>query len=104
MQDKNNIGEIYNIATNCSHKISDIIKIVSQITKKKPLLNVIKQRKRSSEVFELKGSNNKLFKKTRWKPKYSNKSGFKKALNETLRWFKDEENMKHYNNVNNYHI
>lgn len=103
LNNKNN-GEIYNIATNNSHKVSDVIKLVSKITSIKPLLKIKKQRKRNSEVYELKGSNTKLYKNTGWKPKYLNKNGFKLALKETLDWFEKEENMKHYNNVNSYHI
>ena len=68
------------------------------------MLKIKKQRKRNSEVYELKGSNTKLYKNTGWKPKYLNKNGFKLALKETLNWFEKEENMKHYNNVNSYHI
>lgn len=104
MKDNKNEGQVFNIATNCSHKISDVIKLISKITKVKPEIKIKKKRKRNSEVFELKGSNLKLFKKTGWKPTYLNVSGFEKALKETLDWFKDKENMKHYNNVDSYHI
>lgn len=104
MKDNNNEGEVFNIATNCSHKISDVIKLVSKITKVKPELKIKHNRKRNSEVYELKGSNLKLFKKTRWKPQYLSVSGFQKALEETIEWFKVKENMRHYNNINSYHI
>ena len=55
-------------------------------------------------MYELKGSNLKLYKSTGWKPKYLNKNGFKLALKETFLWFEKKENMKHYNNVDSYHI
>ena len=104
MLKKNNNGNVYNIATNHSHKVSEVIKIISQFTNTKPNLVIKDKRKRESEVYELKGSNLKLYKSTGWKPKYTNKSGFKLALKETLDWFKKNENMKYYNNVNSYHI
>ena len=104
MQDTKNEGQVYNIATNSSHKIMDVIKFLSEFTSIKPILKIKKKRKRVSEVYELRGSNLKLYKKTRWKPKYLYLTGFKKALIETLNWFKKEENMRHYNNVNSYHI
>ena len=103
METKNNDGEVYNIATNNSHKIIDIIKIVEGLTSKKAILKIKSGRKRVSEVFELKGSNKKLYKKTKWRPKYYNNSGFKKALEETLKWFCEEKNIKNYNNINKYH-
>ena len=104
MLNRTNSGEIYNIATNNSHKVSDVVKYISQITKIQPQLKIKTQRKRDSEVYELKGSNLKLYKSTGWKPKYLNKNGFKLALRETLLWFEKKENMKHYNNVDSYHI
>ena len=81
-----------------------MVKYISQITKIQPQLKIKTQRKRDSEVYELKGSNLKLYKSTGWKPKYLNKNGFKLALKETFLWFEKKENMKHYNNVDSYHI
>ena len=37
-------------------------------------------------------------------PKYLNHSGFKKALGETYEWFKKEENLSKYKNIQKYNI
>jgi hypothetical protein len=55
-------------------------------------------------VFDLKGSNKKILKSNKWSPKYKNSDGFKKALNETYEWFKDEKNLNKYTNIKNYNI
>ena len=55
-------------------------------------------------MFDLRGSNKKLLKANKWHPKYKNSDGFKKALYETYKWFKEEENLKKYTNIKNYNI
>ena len=69
-----------------------------------PKIVVSKKRFRKAEVFNLKGSNNKLFLSSNWKPKYVNHSGFSKALEETYNWFKEEENLSKYSNIQKYNI
>ena len=46
MLNRNNSGEIYNIATNNSHKVSDVVKYISQITKIQPQLKLKHREKR----------------------------------------------------------
>ena len=46
----------------------------------------------------------KILKSNKWSPKYKNSDGFKKALNETYEWFKDEKNLNKYTNIKNYNI
>ena len=65
---------------------------------------VEKKRKRVSELNKLRGSNKKIFKLTGWKPKFSSKRNFSKALIETYKWFSDPKNLKNYKNVTKYHI
>ena len=62
------------------------------------------ERMRTSEVFKLIGSNIKIRKKINWRPKYSGKQGFKKALVETYNWFDEPKNLSLYKNTSNYHI
>jgi len=97
-------GEIYNICTGKSFSIKNIISNLIYITKKNPKILVSKMRMRPADVFDLRGSNKKLFKSNKWLPKYNNTDGFKKALKETYDWFKKEENLKKYTNIKNYNI
>jgi nucleoside-diphosphate-sugar epimerase len=97
-------GEVYNICTGKSFSIKNIINNLIYITKKNPKILVSKKRLRSADVFDLRGSNKKLFKSNKWSPKYKNLNGFKKALSETYNWFKKNENLKKYTNIKNYNI
>ena len=97
-------GEVYNICTGASVTIKKIINNLINITKKKPRILVSKERLRSADVIDLRGSNKKIFKSNKWSPKYKNSDGFKKALKETYYWFKKEENLKKYTNIKNYNI
>ena len=97
-------GEIYNICTGKSFKISDVIKSLNNITGHTPKIIVSKNRFRKSEVYNLRGSNKKLYLSSKWKPKYLNHSGFQKALSETYKWFEEEKNLSKYNSINKYNI
>ena len=68
------------------------------------LVIVSKKRLRSAEVFDLKGSNRKLYKSNKWSPKYKNLKGFKIALQETFEWFQEDKNLKKYTNIKKYNI
>jgi nucleoside-diphosphate-sugar epimerase len=97
-------GNIYNICTGKSFAINEIIKILKIISKKNPNIIVAKKRLRTAEVFNLRGSNKKLYSANRWVPKYKNSIGFKKALLETYIWFKEEQNFKHYKDIKKYNF
>lgn len=97
-------GKVYNIATQYSKTISDIIDIIKKNTKKKLIIKINKDRFRNSEVQKLLGSNKKIIKDTNWKPEFSGASGFEKALLETYEWFKNPKNIYLYKNSSKYHI
>jgi dTDP-glucose 4,6-dehydratase len=97
-------GEVYNICTGKSFSIKSIIINLISLTKKNPKILVSKKRLRSADVFDLRGSNRKLFKSNKWSPKYKNEIGFSDALKETYNWFKEDENFKKYTNIKNYNI
>ena len=100
-----NPGNIYNICTEKSFTINEIIKILKIISKKNPKIIISKKRFRgSAEVFDLRGSNRKLYNTNKWTPKYKNSIGFKKALQETYNWFKEEQNFRQYIDINKYNF
>jgi len=103
MKSKKVIGEVVNISSNSSYSIKEIIEMLSKYTKSKPQIIVEQKRKRVSELNKLHGSNKKIYKLTKWKPKFSSKKKFSEALIETYRWFSNPKNLKNYKNINKYH-
>ena len=97
-------GEIYNICTGKSFKIYDVIESLKKITGHNPKIIISKKRFRKAEIYNLRGSNKKIYTSNKWKPKYLNHSGFKKALKETYEWFKEEKNLSKYTNIEKYNI
>ena len=98
-------GEIYNICTGKSFKINDVIESLKKITGHNPRIIIAKNRFRGkAEVYNLRGSNKKIYISNKWKPKYINYLGFKKALSETYEWFKEEKNLSKYTNIQKYNI
>ncbi|MDC3027868.1 GDP-mannose 4,6-dehydratase, partial [Candidatus Pelagibacter sp.] len=104
MDAKNVLGEVINISSNNSYSVKDIIEILSKYTKSKPQIIVQQKRKRVSELNKLRGSNKKIYKLTKWRPKYATKANFSKALIETYKWFSEPKNFKNYQNLKKYHI
>jgi len=88
------IGHDCNIATQSEISVGDLAnELIRQIN---PNARIItdKQRLRpqNSEVFRLYGSNEKILKHTNWKSEFS----FSEGLAETIQWFRDPNNLKHY--------
>ena len=98
------VGEVINISSNSSYSIKDIIEMLSKYTKSKPQIVVQQKRKRTSELNKLRGSNKKIYKLAKWRPKYATKENFSKALIETYEWFSEPKNLKNYKNINKYHM
>ncbi len=95
---KNTNGEIINIGSNFEISIKEIIQMVALVTNRKVTINkdFNRIRPKSSEVDRLICSNKKAKKILKWKPSYNGKSGFKRALEETIDWFSRKENLKLY--------
>ena len=95
---KNTNGEIINIGSNFEISIKEIIQMVALVTNRKVKINkdFNRIRPKSSEVDRLICSNKKAKKILKWKPSYNGKSGFKRALEETIDWFSRKENLKLY--------
>lgn len=101
---QNTNGQVFNISTQNSVKIKDVIQILENHLSSKFTITTNFSRLRTSEVFKLIGSNKKINKKINWKPNYSGKSGFKRALIETYDWFNEQKNLNMYKNISRYHI
>jgi len=92
------IGQVINLGTGSHFTIKETLKMISKILKKNIKVSVDKKRIRpkKSEVDRLLSKNKKAQRILNWKPKYSGKKGFYKALEITINWFKDPKNLKLY--------
>ncbi len=88
------IGEEVNIATQSEISIGDLAnRIISMINPEASVMTEgERMRPTKSEVERLFGSNEKIQRLTNWKQQYT----FEKALEETVQWFRQEENLKSY--------
>ena len=87
-------AEVFNICSEKSIKVSELVRLISKIIKKNPKIIIENKRKRpkKSEVNLLLGSNKKIKSKIKWKPK----TKLKKELEITIKWFQEENNIKLY--------
>lgn len=99
---KDLFGEEINLGTNYSFKVSEIVKLVSSILRKKLVLKLNKEklRPKASEVEILKCDYKKAKKKLNWRPKFIGKKGFKTALIMTIDWYKNNSNNELLNSKN----
>jgi len=83
-------GLALNVASNFEISIKEIALLIMSITgiNKKIKTDEKRIRPKNSEVERLFGSNQNFINATGWNPKYSGKEGFKKGLEETIKWFK----------------
>lgn len=93
-QSEKTIGEEVNIATQSEITVGDLAQKIIQLINPSAVIVSDEQRLRpeKSEVERLFGSNKKITELTNWKQQYS----FDQALNETISWFRNEENLKRY--------
>tara|TARA_B100001057_G_scaffold498408_1_gene605290 strand:+ start:952 stop:1956 length:1005 start_codon:yes stop_codon:yes gene_type:complete len=104
IKNKKIIGKTINIGTNSEISIKKIVNLISTISKTKIKIIVDKKRVRpaNSEVMRLRTSNNLAKKLINWKPIFTGRDGFKKALKITFNWYK--KNKINDLNINDYII
>ena len=95
---KKTSGQTINLGSGLEIKIIELIEMIKKISNKEFKLKIKSNRIRpeSSEVFRLIASNKKALKILNWKPKFSNRANFKKALKITYDWYKDPNNLKNF--------
>ena len=88
------VGQECNIGSGREISIEDLAKTIAKILARDINILTDKQRQRpsASEVERLLCDNTKIASLTGWKPGYDLEEGLK----ETIEWFKDEENLRHY--------
>ena len=91
---ENLIGHDCNIATNSEISMQKLVDTLIGIINPNAKItqDPIRIRPKKSEVFRLFGDNSKIIKYSGWKPSYKLEGG----LRETINWFSNSENLKHY--------
>ena len=91
----NTIGQTMNAGSNYEISINDTATIIAQLMNKEIEIISDKERLRpeKSEVNRLWADNTKIKKLTGWQPKYSEIEGFKKGLEQCIKWYTDPKNL-----------
>ena len=86
---KNIFGQTINLGTGYEISIKDTATLISFLMKSKILIKNVDERTRpkKSEVSRLCSSNKKAIKLLDWKPRFAGKSGLKKGLIKTIKWY-----------------
>lgn len=92
------VGEVINIGSNFEISIGEVASVISELMGVEMTIqrDDIRLRPESSEVERLLADNSKALNLTGWSPLYGGKEGFRKGLIETIEWFSNLENLKHY--------
>ncbi|WP_191555843.1 NAD-dependent 4,6-dehydratase LegB [Metabacillus idriensis] len=92
------LGEIINIGSNYEISIGETAELIAEIMGKEIEIETedLRLRPEKSEVERLWADNSKAKRLLGWEPDYGNRNGFKKGLTETIEWFTNIENLKHY--------
>ena len=104
LQSSKIIGETINLGTGFEISIKDLVNLIASNMNVELIIASQKSRLRpkKSEVNRLLCDNSKAKLLLNWQPQYNNIQGLKKALNETVEWFSNEENLKLYkSDINN---
>jgi dTDP-glucose 4,6-dehydratase len=97
-ESENSLGEVINIGSNYEVSIGDLVQTITAIMKADIQINTDDNRIRpeKSEVERLWADNKKAAHLTGWQPEYAGMEGLKRGLQETIDWFSDPNNLKHY--------
>ncbi|MCP3872944.1 MAG: NAD-dependent epimerase/dehydratase family protein [Desulfobacteraceae bacterium] len=91
----NTAGKTYNAGSNFEISIGDTAELIAQIMNEKIeiISDEIRLRPEKSEVNRLWADNTKLIIQTDWNPKYAGINGFKKGLEQCVKWYTDPNNL-----------
>lgn len=94
----NGCGEVVNFGSNFEISIGETANLIAEIMSVN--IDIVTEQNRlrptNSEVERLCADNTKAGKLFGWSPQYSHRKGFKKGLEETIKWFSDPKNLGLY--------
>lgn len=92
------IGQVINLGSNYEISVGDTVKTIAELMDVQ--INIesddARFRPEKSEVERLWASNDKAKKLLGWEPEFGGISGFRRGLQETIDWFRDEKNLQSY--------
>ena len=91
-------GEVVNFGSNFEISISDVAALIAEKMNVKIDIASDTERMRpvNSEVERLWADNSKVKELFGWSPKYAGRDGLARGLQETINWFIEPENLKHF--------
>lgn len=98
LQSPDAVGEVINIGSNYEISIGDTAALIAESMQVDIEIVSDEQRTRpkDSEVERLWAENKKAKALLDWQPEYAGKAGFTRALDETITWFTQADNLRHY--------
>ena len=92
------IGETINIGSNYEVSVGRTAELIAELMGKPLTIESDEQRLRpkDSEVERLWADNQKAQRLLGWEPEFAGLEGFKKGLSQTIDWFSDPRNLRHY--------
>jgi dTDP-glucose 4,6-dehydratase len=92
------IGETINIGSNYEVSVGRTAELIAELMGKTITIESDEQRLRpkDSEVERLWADNQKAQRLLGWQPEFAGLEGFKKGLSQTIDWFSDPNNLRHY--------
>ncbi|WP_042170052.1 NAD-dependent 4,6-dehydratase LegB [Paenibacillus gorillae] len=98
LESPNSIGEEINIGSNYEISIGDTATLISEVMNKNIdiVSDEIRLRPENSEVERLWADNTKAKRLLDWEPAYGGLDGFRRGLQETVKWFTNPENLSKY--------
>lgn len=92
------IGQVINLGSNYEISVGDTVKTIAELMRVSIDIESDDARLRpeKSEVERLWASNEKAKSLLGWEPEFGGISGFRRGLQETIDWFRDENNLQKY--------
>ncbi len=91
-------GEVINIGSNFEISIGDTAHVIAEVmgAEIEVVCDAQRLRPEKSEVERLWAANDKALRVLNWRPQYAGRDGFRRGLEETVRWFADPKHLSGY--------
>lgn len=98
LKSDNALGEVVNFGSNFEISIADIVALIAEQMNVKIEItaDIERMRPAKSEVERLWADNSKAKKLFGWSPAFAGRDGLARGIQETISWFAQPENLRHY--------